>query len=154
MCTTRLSSVRASLPHTGIDTTCKKVNDDEFGHVWVRRTKRSKWSTNTQSYAKRLIKDGRMQPEGQKWYEEGLKKPAFDSNRLKEDLALSVAAPKDLLLHLAKDEDAHEFFLKLAPSYKRNYLRWIVAAKKKDTRARRIARTIDNMKAGKKTLYA
>src|SRR3989344_4572549 len=43
-----------------IDTTVKRIDEDTFIRHFSKRTKNSRWSDNTISYAKQLIKEGRM----------------------------------------------------------------------------------------------
>jgi uncharacterized protein YdeI (YjbR/CyaY-like superfamily) len=57
-----------------IDTTIKRLDEDKFIRKFCSRTKNSKWSENTLSYARKLIKQKRMTDRGLKFYKEGLKK--------------------------------------------------------------------------------
>ncbi|MBN2044710.1 MAG: YdeI/OmpD-associated family protein [Anaerolineales bacterium] len=45
---------------------------------------------------------------------------------------------------------AKQFFESLAKTYRRQYLYWIAAAKREDTRQKRIAESIELLSAGKK----
>ena len=55
-----------------IDTTINRLDEDRYIRNFSKRTKNSKWSYNTISYGKELIKQGRMAPAGLKFYKEGL----------------------------------------------------------------------------------
>jgi hypothetical protein len=57
--------------------------------------------------------------------------------------------PEDLAAAL--DEDARAFFDGLAPSHRREWVRWVEEAKKPETRAARIERTAEALEAGRKT---
>ena len=57
--------------------------------------------------------------------------------------------PEDLAAAL--DEDATAFFSGLAPSHRKEWVRWVEEAKKPETRATRIAKTAEALKAGKKS---
>jgi len=57
-----------------IDTTIKRLDEDKFIRTFVKRNKNSKWSENTLSYAKKLIKEKRMTSSGLIFYKEGLRK--------------------------------------------------------------------------------
>jgi uncharacterized protein YdeI (YjbR/CyaY-like superfamily) len=126
-----------------IDTTAKRVDNDVWGTVFVRRGKNARWSNNTQKYAKQLIKEGRMTEAGMAAYEKGLKKPVIDL------ILPENHVPKDLAVALKKNKIAREAFEKLAPSYRKTYVRWIERAKMKETRERRIHRVIEIMKKHK-----
>jgi uncharacterized protein YdeI (YjbR/CyaY-like superfamily) len=54
----------------------------------------------------------------------------------------TVTVPRDLRTALSRNKTAAAHFTGLAYSHKREYVDWILEAKKPETRARRIARTI------------
>lgn len=58
--------------------------------------------------------------------------------------------PKDLMKELKKDHEAKAFFDKLSYTHRREYVLWINEAKKEETRQRRIVKTIEMLKEGKK----
>jgi hypothetical protein len=60
-----------------------------------------------------------------------------------------VALPDDLAAEM--DDGARAAFDGLAPSHKKEWVRWVEEAKKPETRAARIAKTVEGLKAGKKT---
>lgn len=62
-----------------------------------------------------------------------------------------IAAPPDLADALTRDEQAREFFDALAPSHRKEWVRWIEDAKKPETRARRLVATLDALREGKRT---
>ena len=57
--------------------------------------------------------------------------------------------PEDLAAAL--DEDARAFFDGLAPSHRKEWVRWVEEAKKPETRATRIGKTAEALKAGRRT---
>jgi uncharacterized protein YdeI (YjbR/CyaY-like superfamily) len=124
-----------------IDTTLNRVDDNKYIRHFSRRNKNSKWSYNTLSYAKRLIKEKRMTPSGLKFYKEGLKKKPHDY-----DLEKNPDVPADLRKVLDKSKKARENFTKMAPSYRRTYLRWLLRAKREETRKKRINIILNNLK--------
>src|SRR4051812_38235315 len=60
-----------------------------------------------------------------------------------------VALPDDL--SSAMDDAARTAFDGLAPSHKKEWVRWVEEAKKPETRTARIEKTVEGLKAGKKT---
>jgi Bacteriocin-protection, YdeI or OmpD-Associated/Domain of unknown function (DUF1905) len=62
-----------------------------------------------------------------------------------------VAVSADLAAALAHDQQAREFFETLAYSHRKEWVRWIEDAKKPETRARRLATTLDALRVGKRT---
>src|SRR5919112_5701782 len=59
-----------------------------------------------------------------------------------------VALPDDL--SAAMDDAARAAFDGLAPSHKKEWVRWVREAKKPETRTARIEKTVEGLKAGKK----
>ncbi len=127
-----------------IDTTLKRLDENTYRRTFAKRNKNSKWSSATQSYAKRLIKEKLMTPAGLKAYKEGLKKPVIDHG-----LPKNPDIPKDLEDKLAKDDLT--FFNSLSPSNKRLFIYWIEKAKRPETRAKRISACVQHIKNRKKS---
>lgn len=63
----------------------------------------------------------------------------------------SIEIPKDLQKLLDKNKSAAAFFDSLAFTHKREYVEWIVSAKKEETKARRLETTLEKLVAQKKT---
>ena len=61
-----------------------------------------------------------------------------------------VEIPPDLMKAFKKEKQARSFFEGLAYSHQREYVGYITEAKKEETRARRILRTIEMLKQGGK----
>ena len=123
-----------------IDTTIKKLDEDKYIRYFSRRSENSKWSYNTLRYGKQLIKEKRMTPHGLKFYKEGLKKKPHDHG-----LEKNPEVPEDMKKILDKNKKAKTNFEKLAPSYRRTYLRWILRAKLPETRKKRINSVIGQL---------
>ena len=60
-----------------------------------------------------------------------------------------VAVPEDLAAALAGDPDAAAAFEGLSYTHRREYVQWIVEAKREETRRRRIEKTLADLRAGK-----
>jgi uncharacterized protein YdeI (YjbR/CyaY-like superfamily) len=131
-----------------IDTTIKRLDEDTFVRNFSRRNGSSKWSDNTLKYAKQLIKDGRMQPEGLARYEEGKKRPTHDAG-----IPKNPDMPKELKQALAKNPDARKNFEKVAPSMKRALYRFILRGVQAATREKRIKKIIDNYGRSTKSVF-
>jgi hypothetical protein len=61
-----------------------------------------------------------------------------------------VAVPGDLASALKRDRQAKAFFDTLSYTHRKEYVAWIVEARKDETRRARIARTLDMLRAGKR----
>jgi len=62
----------------------------------------------------------------------------------------TVQVPSDLQQRFDKNKTAARFFESLAFSHRREYVEWIVSAKREETRAKRIETTMEKLIAGKK----
>jgi hypothetical protein len=60
-----------------------------------------------------------------------------------------VALPDDLAA--AFDDDVQARFDALAPSHRKEWVRWVEEAKKPETRTARVEKTVESIRAGKKT---
>lgn len=60
-----------------------------------------------------------------------------------------LVIPGYFLKVLEKNKKAEENFENMSPSHKREYVEWIEGAKKEETRQRRIAQAVDQLKDGK-----
>ncbi|SDF67783.1 protein of unknown function [Blastococcus aurantiacus] len=60
-----------------------------------------------------------------------------------------VTLPEDL--DAAFDDGVRAFFEGLAPSHRKEWVRWVEEAKKPETRAARIEKTVESLRAGRKT---
>ena len=129
-----------------IDTTGRKLDEERYTQTFVKRTKNSRWSRNTLSYAKMLIKEGKMTPSGLKMYKEGLLKPTTDHNIPKD-----APTPEGMRVALKKAGVLEEFE-RFAPSYRHTYLVWWSRAKRPETKEKRINSIIARTKE-KRSLY-
>lgn len=62
----------------------------------------------------------------------------------------TVTVPDDLAKAFAKNKKAKTFFDALAYTGRKEYVMWIVSAKREETRAERVKKTVEKLLAGKK----
>jgi len=124
-----------------IDTILRKLDANRYIRTFSKRNKNSRWSNNTIQYAKDLIKQGKMTPSGLKYYKEGLKKPTHDFG-----IPKNPDMPVELKNALAKNKKARENFAKFTPSVKKMAFRWILNAKRDETRTKRVKLLVERAK--------
>jgi uncharacterized protein YdeI (YjbR/CyaY-like superfamily) len=138
-------AVEEALCYGWIDSTVKRINDEKHVQRYSPRKLRSVWSQNNIARVKKMIKEGKMKKAGLEKYEYGMKNkleaPATDKN---------IKVPEDLKIALETNKKALENFSNLAPSYRIMYIYWIISAKRKDTRIRRIEKAVNLLKESKK----
>lgn len=61
----------------------------------------------------------------------------------------TVEVPDDLAAALAADPDARARFDGLAPSHRKEFVRWVTEAKRESTRADRVAKTLEMLRDGR-----
>jgi hypothetical protein len=68
-----------------------------------------------------------------------------------DDAPREVVVPADLAAALDVDAASREFFDRLSFTHRKEWVRWIEDAKKPETRAARIAKTVTELAEGKRT---
>ena len=132
-----------------IDTTIKRLDEDRYIRNFSKRTEKSSWSENTLRYAKELVREGRMQAEGLKYYKLGLKKPVHDAG-----IPKNPVMPKELRDAFVKKKNtrAKALFDSFPPSTKKMLYRWVLSGKRESTRDRRVQKIIEGAKIGKQNM--
>jgi len=123
-----------------IDSTIRRINDDKFKQKFTPRKRGSNWSEHNIRRANKMIAKGKMTKAGLIKYEEwkaSNKKPLSGATGAKY-----LNPPAALLKALKQSKQAMDNFDNLAPSHKKNYIRWILDAKKEETRIRRIDKAV------------
>lgn len=130
-------AMREAICFGWIDTTVKRLDEDRYIINYRKRNeKTSRWSDNTLSYAKQLIKEGLMTPEGLRLYKLGLAKPT-NHEGIPDNPRMSADFKKEL-----EKQKALKLFQKLSPSSRRSHLRWLCRAKGAETRIKRMGEII------------
>lgn len=129
-----------------IDTTLKRLDEDTFVRRFARRTDKSKWSDNTLRYAKQLLAEGKMAPEGIKRYKEGLTRPTHDHG-IPKDPGIPLVLKQAL-----EGEGLFNKFKSFSPSVRRTYLRWLLRAKQEETKKKRIRQIVVHTRENKKQI--
>lgn len=98
--------------------------------------KQQVWAQTYKDRAERLKAEGRMHPAGEAAVEK-----ARQSGRWTESAPIDALVEPDDLVSALEAVGAFVWWQAAAPSYRRNILRWIAAAKKPETRIKRIDKT-------------
>lgn len=132
-----LDSMKEAICFGWIDTTIKRLDENQYIRYFRRRTDKSTWSHNTLKYAKELLAQNRLSPEGLRRYREGLNKKTID-----HDIPKNPNTPKDVKIELEKNNLLKEF-KNISKSQKKMHLRHILKAKTQKTRKTRINQLIN-----------
>ncbi len=129
-----------------IDSIIRRIDDETYCQKFTPRKKGSNWSERNKQKVRMLIREGKMNSAGMSrtgsWIgETEIKLPAKPE---------AGGVPEYILRSLAAHAKAEENFIRLAPGYKRLYVRWVDSAKREETRRRRLAEMIGRLEANRK----
>jgi uncharacterized protein YdeI (YjbR/CyaY-like superfamily) len=134
-------SVREALCFGWVDSLVKRLDDDRYARKFTPRQPTSKWSETNRKRWVELKRAGLLTPAGLAVAPTG------------KTYAPAPAVP-DLPTYIAQalkeSPKAWVFFQKLAPTYRRHFVRWIHSGKRPETRGKRIRESIALLEAGRK----
>lgn len=133
-------SVDEALCFGWIDSTKKTIDNEKYRQYFSKRKEKSNWSKVNKEKVKTLIEQGLMREEGYKSIE--IAKENGSWTILDEVEALVI--PTDLYEEFLNYKGSMDFFNSLSNSAKKILLYWIVSAKRKETRQKRILEIVEN----------
>lgn len=74
---------------------------------------------------------------------------SYDVTIVRDDAERPVEVPADLAAALAADPTAEAAFTALAPSHRKEFVRWVTEAKREQTRVLRVEQTVEMVRAGR-----
>jgi uncharacterized protein YdeI (YjbR/CyaY-like superfamily) len=131
-----------------VDSLIKKIDEQKYARKFTPRRKDSKWSLVNKKRAEQLIRDRLMTEHGLVRVEAARKSGSWDAPVEKPMLDFSM--PDEFAQALRNNPRAEETFNNLAPSYQKQYLGWIITAKRAQTLQKRIKESIRLLSEGKK----
>lgn len=142
------TSVEEALCFGWIDSLIQRIDDNQYARKFNPRHMDSQWSETNKRRVLKVIHEGRMT-------EAGMLKVTFDVGkvdvrRLKTKRP-AVEMPAKVEEALRSQPGVWDAFQKVTPSLKRNYILWLLDAKKPETFERRLKRLIEEVMAGKPT---
>jgi len=133
--------VREALCFGWIDSLIKRLDDDRYAIKVTPRQPASKWSNLNRKRWAELKAAGLLTAAG---LAAAPTSNAYDAKPSIPDLPNYIAEA------FQADADAWRFFQELAPGYRRDFVTWIHAAKRPETREKRMRESIRLLSAGKK----
>jgi uncharacterized protein YdeI (YjbR/CyaY-like superfamily) len=131
-----------------IDSLVRRLDDDRYAQKVTPRKNTSKWSESNLRRFAAVVKSGRMTPaglaKGPPDVKPVAKKPSAPSPEPDDEV------PEYIQQRLRTNAKAWSFFQDLAPSYRRLYVKWIDAAKREETRQKRLDEAVALLEEGKK----
>jgi uncharacterized protein YdeI (YjbR/CyaY-like superfamily) len=144
-------AVEEALCFGWIDSLVQRVDEEKYAQKFTPRKAGSKWSELNKRRVVKLVSEGRMTQAGLDKVDFAVDEVEFDKPRdRKPEPELSPSIQEIL----KENEIGWKNFNKLAPSHRRNYIRWIMDAKKEETRKKRAGEALkllmQNRKLGMK----
>jgi uncharacterized protein YdeI (YjbR/CyaY-like superfamily) len=127
-----------------VDSLIKRLDDARYAIKFTPRKADSRWSTKNRERYAALKASGRLRPAG-------IRRPPTERGSAPRPprYELPKALPPDIRSALRKNPAASQYFETLVPEQRRRYVAWIVAAKREETRARRLKEAIRLLTSGK-----
>ena len=132
-------AVEEALCYGWIDSLVKSIDDEKYMQKYTPRKKNSVWSELNVKRCEKMIKEGQMTMAGLKLIE--LAKESGNWQKAYEPKK-SFEMPDSLKIALKKDKTVWNNFNNFAPSYKNNYIAWVVSAKREETKVKRIQEVV------------
>ena len=141
-------AVEEALCFGWIDSIVKRIDDQKFAQKFTPRRNYAKWSALNKRRVRKLMREGRMTDVGLAKIDLAVldEVPPAKRKQKKSDLHL----PRFVKQAMVASPTAWAHFRILAPSYRRLYVRWIVSAKKEETRQRRLQQPVSLLEQNKK----
>ena len=135
-------SVEQALCFGWIDSKTMKRDEHSVYQTFTKRKPFSNWAKSNKERVERMTELGLMRPQGQAMIDIAKQNGSWDKLTDVENEVI----PPDLAALFAENEIARQNFQAFAPSARKLLLQWISAAKRPETREKRIRETVD--KAG------
>jgi uncharacterized protein YdeI (YjbR/CyaY-like superfamily) len=142
-------AVGEALCYGWIDSIVQRLDDKSYARKFTPRTDNLRWSELNKRRVAKLIRENRMT-------DIGLAKVGYSNpeQRRPKPKRKVWSVPRFMKTALQAQPKAWENFSALAPSHQRNYVGWVMDAKRDETRQRRLAEAIhlltENRKLGLK----
>lgn len=122
-----------------IDSVKRTRDEESYKQYFSKRKAKSNWSKINKEKVDRLIESGLMTEQGYK----SIKIAKENGSWTILDEVEALVVPDDLRKSLSKRKDAKEFFEGLSKSDRKILLYWVMSAKRKETRLKRIKEIVE-----------
>ena len=126
----------------------REIDLPRLAQVDLDALHQSRWSELNKCRVKALIREGRMRSMGLAKIPDQVLRDKAGSETLRQ--TKTSAIPPSIKQVLMANSQAWRNFKGLAPSYRRLYVKWITAARKEETRQRRMQEALALLSQGKK----
>lgn len=133
-------SVDEALCFGWIDSVKKTIDTEKYKQYFSKRKAKSNWSKINKDKVETLIEQGLMEEEGYKSIEIAKENGSW----IFLDEVEALVIPEDLKEEFENHKGSMEYFDSLSKSVKKILLYWVISAKRKETRQKRILEITEN----------
>jgi len=131
-----------------VDSIIKKLDEQRYARKFTPRKETSQWSEINKRRVAELIALGRMKPQGMALIDaakaNGQWDKVFGPPKVGDDI------PSELKAALDQNSEARRNFEQLAPSFRRQYILWVLMPKRPETKAQHVKEAIALLEKGEK----
>ncbi len=138
-------SLQEALCYGWIDSLIQRIDDQTYARKFTPRTNTARWSESNKKRVAALIRAGRMTPAGMAVLGDLPADGAEPPVKKREPFAV----PPEIEARIRANPAAWEYFSKLPPSHKRQYIGWATSAKRPETVERRLKEVIEDLEQNK-----
>jgi uncharacterized protein YdeI (YjbR/CyaY-like superfamily) len=131
-----------------VDSVIKKLDEQRYARKFTPRKETSQWSEINKRRVEQLIAAGRMTAAGMALIEAAEANGQW--NKVFGPPKMGNEVPVELQSALEQNATALKNFQRLAPSFRKRYILWIVMAKRPETRAQRVREAVSLLEKGEK----
>jgi uncharacterized protein YdeI (YjbR/CyaY-like superfamily) len=142
------SSVEEALCFGWVDSLIKKIDETQYARKFTPRKAESKWSPSNIARVEKMLREGRMSARGLALVESAKRSGAWDNPTSRPLLDFTV--PANFEAALQASPAARATFEGLRQTERKQYLTWIITAKRPETQERRINESIRLLEQGQK----
>lgn len=132
-----------------IDSTRKSVDSERFAQLYTKRKEKSAWSKVNKDKVERLDSLGLLSEAGRASIEIAKLNGAWNAADAIENLTI----PKELEVVFLQDKVLQEKFESYSKSTKKYILQWLNAAKRPETKLKRMSLIVETLKSGQKPTF-
>ncbi len=140
-------SVEEALCFGWIDGIKRSIDAERYAHCFTPRKTNSKWSPLNIRLAEKMIRDRLMTAAGLVAYEQRVN---YDKKLLDFRRAKMVPLMPELEKRIRSNKTAWKNFTGLAPGYRKQYVSWLMSAKKPETREKRLREAVRMLEKNEK----
>lgn len=146
-------AVEEALCFGWIDSLVKRLDDEAYARKFTPRTDARRWSDSNRRRVAKLVREGKMTPAGMAkvgFDLAGAEGHEADTGRDRDGSPREGRLTPKMERALRASPAASQNFRKLAPSYRRLYVGWVMSAKREETRERRFLELLGVLARGEK----